>query len=172
MTATTTTASSRTARFDPRRALLYVIAIIVLLVIVVPLTFSVFGGFRSNAQLAADPVGLPDPWIWDNYQAALTDANFYQQVGSSLVIAFVTTLLVLPAASLAAFVLARYRFRGREAIYILFTLGLLFPVRGGNPSLVHHPPPDRAPQQPPRSRHASGGVRSPSLDRDPPPLLS
>ena len=39
-----------------------------------------------------------------------------------------TTAFVLPTASLAAFVLARYRFRGRELIYGLFTLGLLFPV--------------------------------------------
>ena len=35
---------------------------------------------------------------------------------------------MLPAASLAAFVLARYRFKGRELVYGLFTLGLLFPV--------------------------------------------
>jgi raffinose/stachyose/melibiose transport system permease protein len=35
---------------------------------------------------------------------------------------------VLPAASLAAFVIARYPFRGREFAYGLFTLGLLFPI--------------------------------------------
>jgi raffinose/stachyose/melibiose transport system permease protein len=39
-----------------------------------------------------------------------------------------TTIVVLPAASLAAFILSRYRFRGRELVYGLFTLGLLFPV--------------------------------------------
>ena len=36
--------------------------------------------------------------------------------------------VVVPCASLAAFVLARYSFRGREAVYALFTLGLLFPL--------------------------------------------
>ena len=35
---------------------------------------------------------------------------------------------MLPAASLAAFVIARYPFKGRELVYGLFTLGLLFPV--------------------------------------------
>lgn len=121
-------APPQSRKLDLGRLLLYILAVVVLLVIVVPLSFSVLGGFRSNAQLAADPVGLPDPWIWSNYQAALTDGAFYRQVANSVVIALVTTLLVLPAASLAAFVLARYRFRGREAFYILFTLGLLFPV--------------------------------------------
>jgi raffinose/stachyose/melibiose transport system permease protein len=128
MTASTASVPSKPPRFNPGRALLYTVAVVVLLVIVVPLTFSVLGGFRSNAQLAADPVGLPDPWIWGNYQTALADGAFYRQVANSVVIALVTTLLVLPAASLAAFVLARYRFRGREGFYILFTLGLLFPV--------------------------------------------
>ena len=47
---------------------------------------------------------------------------------NSTLIALLTTAFVLPAASLAAFVLARYRFRGRELVYGLFTLGLLFPV--------------------------------------------
>lgn len=118
----------RARRLDPGRVLLYSIAVVVLLVIVVPLSFSVLGGFRSNAQLAADPVGLPNPWVWTNYQTTLSDPAFYQWVRNSVLIALGTTILVLPAASLAAFVIARYRFRGREVVYALFTLGLLFPV--------------------------------------------
>jgi raffinose/stachyose/melibiose transport system permease protein len=114
--------------FDLGRFLLYTIAISVLLVIVVPLTFSIIGGFRSNAQLAADPVGMPDPWVWTNYQTTVTDPDFYRWVKNSLLVALMATLLVLPAASLAAFVIARYRFRGREIIFGFFTLGLLFPV--------------------------------------------
>jgi len=122
------TATTQSPRRSFGRVLLYIVAVAVLLVIVVPLTFSVFGGFRSNAQLAADPVGLPDPWVFSNYQTTLTNPDFYAQVKNSVVIALVATILVLPAASLAAFVIARYRFRGREVIYTLFTLGLLFPV--------------------------------------------
>jgi raffinose/stachyose/melibiose transport system permease protein len=124
----TVTTPQQSRRFDLGRVLLYVIAVMVLLVIVVPLSFSVLGGFRSNAQLAANPVGLPDPWVWTNYQTTLNDPDFYRWVRNSVLIALGTSLLVLPAASLAAFVIARYRFRGREAFYILFTLGLLFPV--------------------------------------------
>ena len=128
MTAVTAPTSNSTRKYDFGRGLLYVIAVVVLLVIVVPLSFSIIGGFRSNAQLAADPVALPNPWIFTNYQTALTDPDFYQWVRNSVLIALITTALVLPAASLAAFVIARYRFTGREIIFALFTLGLLFPV--------------------------------------------
>ncbi|HEY7468012.1 MAG TPA: carbohydrate ABC transporter permease [Acidimicrobiia bacterium] len=128
MTTAATSTPTTSRRIRPGRVVLYVVAILVLLVIVVPLSFSVIGGFRSNAQLAADPVGLPDPWVWTNYQRTFTDPGFYRWVVNSVLIALVTTLLVLPAASLAAFVMARYRFRGREFFFTLFALGLLFPV--------------------------------------------
>ena len=113
----------RVARFG-----LYVFAWITLAVIVVPLTFSVLGGFRSSAQLSAKPVGLPDPWIWENYSMLLQSGDFWRQIWNSTLIAMLTTVIVLPAASLSAFVLARFNFRGRELVYGLFTLGLLFPV--------------------------------------------
>ena len=107
---------------------LYAIAAFVLVLIIVPLTFSVLGGFRTNQQLVESPVGLPDPWVTSNYTDVLTNGDFWRQVGNSMLIAILTTALVLPAASLAAFVIARYPFRGREFWYVLFTLGLLFPI--------------------------------------------
>ena len=99
----------------------------VLLVIVVPLSFSIIGGFRSNAQLAADPVGLPDPWVFTNYQTTLTDPSFYQWVRNSVLIA--------PdhhAPGPARGVPGRVRDRplplqGPRVHLRLFTLGLLFP---------------------------------------------
>ena len=107
---------------------LYVVALVVVGVIVVPLTFSVLGGFRSNKQLVESPVGLPDPWVFSNYSSLLSSGDFWRQVLNSTVVALLTVAVVLPAASLAAYVLARYEFRGRELVYGLFTLGLMFPV--------------------------------------------
>lgn len=111
-----------------RRVGLYTIAIVVALVVLVPLSFSILGGFRDNPQLVVDPVGLPDPWVFTNYSGLLTSPTFWRQVWNSTFIALMTVALTLPAASLAAFVMARYRFRGREVVYGFFTLGLLFPV--------------------------------------------
>ena len=110
------------------RVLLYLIAFAVLALIIIPVAFAVLGGFRSMGQLSANPVSLPNPWVFTNYADVLTLGTFWRQLGNSALIAALTTAFVLPAASLAAFVLSRYSFRGREAIYTLFTFGLLFPV--------------------------------------------
>jgi raffinose/stachyose/melibiose transport system permease protein len=111
-----------------RRVGLYTVVFVVTMAVLVPLSFSVLGGFRDNPQLVTDPVGLPDPWVFSNYAGLLTSGTFWRQVWNSTFIALMTVALTLPAASLAAFVMARYRFRGREIVYGFFTLGLLFPV--------------------------------------------
>lgn len=107
---------------------LYAVALVVLVIVLVPLSFSVLGGFRDNSQLVLNPVGLPEPWVFENYTTLLSSGQFWGQVWNSTLIALLATALTLPAASLAAFLLARYSFPGRELIYAFFTLGLLFPV--------------------------------------------
>ena len=110
------------------RGVLYAVAGMVGAAILVPLLYAVLGGFRTTGQIAASPVGLPDPWVFSNYTEILASGTFWRQVSNSLLIAVVSTLLVVPLAALAAFVFARFAFRGRELFYTVFTLGLLFPI--------------------------------------------
>jgi len=111
-----------------KRAALYLFAGLVALAILVPVLYAVLGGFRDTGQLAEDPVGLPSPWVFSNYGDILGSGSFWRQVVNSTVIAVVSTVLTVPLAALAAFVFARFAFPGREALYTVFTLGLLFPV--------------------------------------------
>jgi raffinose/stachyose/melibiose transport system permease protein len=126
------TAAVVTRRRPVRRTLsrgaMYAIGIGVALVVVVPIVYAVLGGFRTTGQISARPVALPDPWVFENYREIVTSGDFWRQVLNSVVIASITLAVVVPCASMAAFVLARFSFAGREAVYIFFTLGLLFPV--------------------------------------------
>ena len=105
-----------------------VILSLVSALVVIPVVYAVLGGFRDAPQLAADPVGLPDPWVWTNYTDSLAAPTFWVQVRNSTVVAGLTTVIVVVFGALAAFVIARRDFPGREIAYTLFTLGLLFPV--------------------------------------------
>jgi raffinose/stachyose/melibiose transport system permease protein len=97
-------------------------------IVVIPVAYAVLGGFRDAPQLASDPVGLPDPWVWTNYTDSLTSSSFWIQLWNSTLVAVLSTAIVVLFAALAAFVLARREFPGRELAYTLFTLGLLFPA--------------------------------------------
>lgn len=109
----------------------YVILVVVAAAILVPIAYAILGGFKSNGQLAGDPVSIvPNPWVFANYTDVLFGANaavFWREAANSLIIAVIAVTVTVGLASLAAFVFARMVFRGREAIYTLFVFGLLFP---------------------------------------------
>lgn len=95
--------------------------------VVVPVLYAALGGFKDNFQLSIAPMALPDPWLLSNYADVLASPSFWQQLGNSLLIAAISTGTVVLFAALAAFVFARRAFPGREVVFTLFTLGLLFP---------------------------------------------
>ncbi len=125
---TSTTASRRTRLSPFSNAPVYVLAIALAALVIVPIAYVVIGGFRTNGQLASKPVGLPHPWVTHNYTKVIASGEFWRMVGNSIIIAAIATVLVVGVSALAAYPLARFRFRGREVIYTFFTFGLLFPI--------------------------------------------
>jgi raffinose/stachyose/melibiose transport system permease protein len=103
-------------------------AFVIVAITVVPVLFVIVGGFRTTAQINESPAGLPHPWIWSNYRAIATSSTFWRYLGNSAEVAIVATALAVVLGAMAAFALSRYTFRGREAVYTLFTVGLLFPL--------------------------------------------
>jgi raffinose/stachyose/melibiose transport system permease protein len=110
------------------RGVLYAVAWVAAIATLVPILYAILGGFRDTGQISTKPVGLPDPWVWSNYSGILKSGDFWHEVWNSTLIALVSTALTVPIAALAAFIFARFVFRGREILYAIFTLGLLFPV--------------------------------------------
>jgi raffinose/stachyose/melibiose transport system permease protein len=106
----------------------YLVALALSAIVIVPIAFVVLGGFRTTGQIAADPVGLPDPWVSNNYTSVIASETFWRQLGNSLIVAAIATVLVVGVSAMAAYPLSRMEFRGRDAIYTFFTFGLLFPV--------------------------------------------
>src|ERR1035437_7742462 len=142
MTTTTSTKTNAPARSIGSRTLRmlrlrsegiarYVILVVVSGVVLIPIVYAVLGGFKENGQLVGNPVSIiPNPWVLGNYTDVLFGANagaFWREAANSLIVAAVAVTATVGLASLAAFAFARIVFPGREAIYTLFTLGLLFP---------------------------------------------
>jgi raffinose/stachyose/melibiose transport system permease protein len=106
----------------------YFAALLFIAVSLAPVAYLILGGFRTNAQITTDPAGLPSPWKVENYIGVLTSGTFWQEVGNSAIAGLSTTVGVVVLGLMVSFVLARYSFRGRGAIYSLFAAGLMFPI--------------------------------------------
>jgi raffinose/stachyose/melibiose transport system permease protein len=129
------TATTRVAEPARRRRgerwgspVVYVAALLLIALMLGPVIYIVLGGFRTNSQIITDPAGLPDPWVFTNYTDVLLSSSFWRQVANSTIAAVATTVGVVVLGVMASYVLARYRFRGRGALYALFAAGLMFPL--------------------------------------------
>ncbi|MFT2817089.1 carbohydrate ABC transporter permease [Leifsonia sp. A12D58] len=118
----------RRTGFDWGQPFVYLVALVIAGITIAPVAFVWVNGFRTTAQLNSDPGGLPDPWYFGNYLEVLSSPAFWTQVMNSSIAAFGTTLGVIVLGVMAAFVIARYTFKGRDALYAMFTAGLLFPI--------------------------------------------
>jgi raffinose/stachyose/melibiose transport system permease protein len=106
----------------------YLVALVFIAICIGPVLYIILGGFRTNAQITASPAGFPGPWEFGNYLVVLQSSIFWEQVGNSVICATLTAIGVVVLGVMASYVLARYEFTGRGAMYSLFAAGLMFPI--------------------------------------------
>lgn len=129
-------ATSTTVRTVPRirvgaavgATVRWVVLVGVAVSIIVPIVFAFLGGFRSTGAIRNRPAALPDPWLVSNYTEVLNSRLFWNSLWNSVLIAGITVVVVVLVSALAAYVFARFAFPGREWMFTLFALGLLFPA--------------------------------------------
>jgi raffinose/stachyose/melibiose transport system permease protein len=110
-----------------RTVVLYAIAVVVSIFILLPIAYGILGGLKDNGQLTTNPFGLPKPWVFSNYTGIIVSASFWRPLWNTTFIAVGTTVLAVGVSAMAGFVFARFAFRGREVLFMLFTVGLMFP---------------------------------------------
>jgi len=141
MATTTQSAPAPTAAAKPARRggkpkkesrwgnpIVYVAALVLIGLMLGPVLYIIIGGFRTNSQITTNPAGLPNPWVFRNYSNVLSSSTFWREVGNSTIAAVATTIGIVVLGVMASYVLARYQFRGRGAMYALFAAGLMFPI--------------------------------------------
>lgn len=106
----------------------YFILSIVVVVIFVPIVILLFGSLKTTGEMYSHPYTIPNPPHWENLLGILSTPVFWVLLRNSLVVMVGTTAGVVFVCGLAAFVFARLEFRGKNWLFNLFTLGLMFPI--------------------------------------------
>ena len=106
----------------------YLILIIVVVVIFVPIVILLFGSVKTTGEMYSHPYTIPNPPHWENLQGILSTPAFWGMLRNSLLVMVGSTFGVVFVCGLAAFVFARLDFRGKDWLFNLFTLGLMFPI--------------------------------------------
>ena len=111
------------------QTLLWIILSLLLIIMVAPIIWVVFGAFKTNVEIFGTPFSLPSSWKLDNIKSAWNLGNFGKYLWNSAYITIGGMLLVLVTACPAGYALAHMRFKGSQLLFYFFLLGLAIPVQ-------------------------------------------
>ncbi|MET7948925.1 carbohydrate ABC transporter permease [Micromonospora sp. NPDC005324] len=97
-------------------------------IVIVPILWTFLAAFKNTSEIFSSPWTLPAELRWENFSRAWTKANVGRYFLNSVIVVSCSTFLTMLFGSMAAYVLARYKFWGNRAVYFLFVSGLAFPV--------------------------------------------
>jgi raffinose/stachyose/melibiose transport system permease protein len=94
-----------------------------------PIVIMALGGFKTTSEIFANPFAWPSTAFLGNFARIWTDSAFPTYFLNSIVVTGVSVGCILVLGSMAAYALARYRFRANAFLYLFFLAGLMLPLR-------------------------------------------
>jgi N-acetylglucosamine transport system permease protein len=98
------------------------------LLVIFPFVWMVISALKTDPEILSSPWDFPDVLQWHNFTRAWSEAHIGRFFVNTLVVLVPSLIGTLLVSSMAAYVLARYSFPGRQAIFYGFIAGLMFPV--------------------------------------------
>ena len=94
-----------------------------------PLFWLILASFKTNSEfLTSKAFAFPKIWQIQNYTNALTVAGLGRMMLNSVIVGVCATVINAIVASMAGYCISRFRFRGKENLFLLFTVGILVPL--------------------------------------------
>lgn len=103
---------------------------IVALVALTPTVWVMLSSFKTGNQIFTGNGFWPSPFTFQGFIDAFTQIHLHEYMLNTLLYAGLGTVGALGTAFLAAYPLARFSFRGRNALVALFSLALALPLVG------------------------------------------
>jgi len=117
-------------KIHPGTVLVYAVLILWSLTTIFPLAWSVMNSFKDKRAIYNNSFSLPvgDLFSLDNYRKVFENYNIGSAYRNSLIISCTVAVVVILLAGMAAYVLCRYRFRGKRILEMLLYAGMMFPI--------------------------------------------
>lgn len=105
----------------------YAIMTLVIIVSLLPVIWVLVSSFKTNKEILASSFSLPTSLYLGGYKEALSKVNIPLRFMNSLIVTSVSTLIGVSIYTMAAYVLARKKFVGRNIIFTIFISSMLIP---------------------------------------------
>jgi raffinose/stachyose/melibiose transport system permease protein len=104
-----------------------------------PIVLVVMNSFKTRNEIFGAPLAPPTAQTlsFEGYQTLIRQGDFFGYIGNSVIVTGVSLVLILLLGAMAAFAIARYRFRGSRMIGLYLALGIMVPIRLGTVSILN-----------------------------------
>ncbi|MGH4036476.1 MAG: carbohydrate ABC transporter permease [Sphaerochaeta sp.] len=104
--------------------------VILSLICMFPIIWVFLSSFKQQTELFNFPLTLfPKNWTLENYRNALSQGNFVLYFSNTAIVAVVSTVIAVAINIMAEYALAKYKFKGRDAIFYTMIATLMIPLQ-------------------------------------------
>ena len=95
----------------------------------IPIVMLLSASFKTQKNIFKDILGFPDPLVLTNFSEAMERMEYGRALFNSLFFTIISTILIVVFASMAAWVLVRYKTKMSNFIFTLFAISMLIPFQ-------------------------------------------
>lgn len=110
------------------KTFIYIVLFLLAICIIVPVGWVFVASVKQNAEFYGNPWTLPKGLYFQNFADAFQQAKMGEYMVNSVIVTVIALVLLLVIALPAAYVLARYRFKGSKVFNLMFMAGLFINV--------------------------------------------
>lgn len=130
-----TSVRRRRPRFDLSKLVIYALLIFFSLFVLIPLAYMLSTALKTEDQLFVWPIQwIPDPIAWENFPDSFVSLGsiapgltFWRIMGNTIFITILAMGAELVAVSLVAYGFARFRFPGRDTLFLIMLATMMLP---------------------------------------------
>ncbi|WP_312502731.1 carbohydrate ABC transporter permease [Lacrimispora sp.] len=110
------------------KIIMYLYLLLMTVVFAMPMVFTLLSSVKTKLEIFSDPFALPKVPQFVNYIVAWKEANMSRYFINSILQAGATVIILAIMASMAAYVLSRFDFKGNKFLLLFFTVGMMVPM--------------------------------------------
>ena len=114
---------------------IYIVLTLYTLYTIYPLFLMIITSLKPNLEIMKNPSGLPTSLYLDGFKTLFGKMDFSKYLINTTFVTIVSCVALLVISLMLSYVLARYKSRLSNFLYMFFLVGMMVPLRLGLPSL-------------------------------------
>ncbi|MHC5227139.1 carbohydrate ABC transporter permease [Enterococcus sp. LJL99] len=111
------------------KIIVFTVCTLLFLLYVFPFALIILNSFKSRMEVVADPLAMPSAFSFDNFIEAFTTMNYGSALINSLIVTFISVVVIILFSSMLAYYLVRYDSKINKVIFMAMVASMIIPFQ-------------------------------------------